>query len=133
MKIEKSEHQSPKNKFKADFKKRLYKFTLELVKSIDAMKKTTSSLEISKQIIRSGTSILANYVEARAASSDKDFVRFFTYSLKSANETIFWLELLRDLKNFDEKEAQLLIDECQEVANVLGASIITLKNRINSK
>ncbi|MDD3888139.1 MAG: four helix bundle protein, partial [Patescibacteria group bacterium] len=58
---------------------------------------------ISKQLLRSGTSILANYVEANSASSKKDFINFFTHSLKSANESKVWLTLLRDLNKGNKK------------------------------
>lgn len=68
-------------KFKNDFKKRLYIFVLRLVKFIDALPKSTTSEVMGKQLLRSGTSILANYVEAQSASSKKDFANFFNHAL----------------------------------------------------
>ena len=62
-----------------------------------------------KQLLRSGTSILANYVEANSASSRKDFINFFTYSLKSANESKVWLSLLKDLDKGDKDEVEWLL------------------------
>lgn len=82
-----------------------------------------------KQLLRSGTSILANYVEANSASSKKDFINFFTHSLKSANESKVWLTLLRDVPKGNPKEIEVLLKELIEVANVLASSILTMKGK----
>ena len=82
-----------------------------------------------KQFIRSGTSVLANYIEAQSASSKKDFINFFTHALKSANESKVWLALLRDFEGRDEGELKWLLDELHEIANVLASSILTLKGK----
>ena len=118
-----------KEKFKKEFKARIYYFILKLVKFIDKLPKDTSSQIFAKQLLRSGTSIGANYIEAQVSSSKKDFINFFHYSLKSANETKFWLALLRDLGKGDKKEAEDLIKELTEIANILGSSLLTLKGR----
>ena len=118
-----------KEKFKKEFKSRIYKFILRLVKFIDKLPKDTSSQIFARQILRSGTSIGANYIEAQAASSKKDFTNFFHYSLKSANESKFWLAILRDTGKGDSKEAEALLQELTEIANIIGASILTLKNK----
>jgi four helix bundle protein len=77
-------------KFKNEFKKRLYSFVLDLIKFIDDLSKDSVCKVISNQLLRSGTSILANFIEAQAASSKKDFINFLNYSLKSANESKVW-------------------------------------------
>src|SRR3989339_1696748 len=87
-----------KEKFKNDFKKRLYGFTLKLIEFIDRLPNDNVSKRISDQLLRSGTSIIANYIEGQAASSKKDFINFFHISLKSANESKLWVALLRDSK-----------------------------------
>lgn len=116
-------------KFKSEFKKRLYNWALRLIKFIDKLPKTSVCDIIGKQLIRSGTSILANYIEANSASSRKDFINFFTYSLKSSNESKMWLTLLRDLSKGDQKELFWLLDELIEISNILASSILTLKGR----
>jgi len=88
--------QNDKAKFKDDFKRRLYSFTLRPIEFIDKLPKDSVSVRLSDQLLRSGTSIIANYVEARAASSRKDFTNFLNTSLKSANESKLWFALLRD-------------------------------------
>ena len=82
-------------KFKSEFKKRLCGWALRLIKFIDKLPKDSVCNVIGKQLLRSGTSALANYIEAGSASSKKDFINFFTHSLKSANESKIWLTLLR--------------------------------------
>ena len=116
-------------KFKKDFKKRTYTFVLRLLKFIDNIPKSQTSNVLGKQLIRSGTSILANYIEAASASSKRDFINFLNYSLKSANESRVWLALLRDASRVDKKEVEILLKELGEIANILASSIITFKSK----
>lgn len=118
-----------KAKFKMEFKKRLYAWVLRLVRFIDNLDKSSVNEVMGKQLLRSGTSILANYIEANSASSKKDFINFFTHSLKSANESKVWLTLLRDTSKGDKTEMAWLIKELIEIANILAASILTLKGK----
>ena len=121
--------ENDKAKFKNEFKKRLYAFILRLVKFIDKLPRDSVCSIMGKQLLRSGTSILANYIEAGAASSKKDFINFFTHALKSANESKVWLALLRDTDKGDKQELSWLLKELTEVANVLAASILTMKGK----
>ncbi len=84
---------------------------------------------IGNQLLRSATSIGANVAEANGASSKKDYTNFFSYALKSANETKFWLELLRDSGKAKSGRTDRLIAEVTEIANILGASILTLRGK----
>lgn len=117
------------SKFKNEFKSRLYKWVLRLVKFIDSLSKGNVNEVMGKQLLRSGTSILANYVEANSASSRKDFINFFTHSLKSANESKVWLSLLKDLGKGDKAEIDWLLQELIEIAKIIASSIITLKGK----
>ena len=112
---------------KEEFKKRLYVWVLSLIKFIDSLGLDASSRAMGKQLIRSGTSVLANCIEAQSASSKRDFVNFFSHSLKSANESKVWLALLRDSGKGDKKKVEPLLKELSEIANILAASIITAK------
>ncbi len=78
-------------------------------------------------MIRSGTSIIANYVEAKAASSRRDFINYFTIALKSANESKLWISLLKDSGRLKGIESEWIAKELEEISNILAASIITLK------
>jgi len=121
--------QNDNSKFKNEFKRRLYKWTLRLIKFVDQLPKDYSGDVIGKQLLRSGTSILANYIEAASASSKRDFINFFTHALKSANESKVWLVLLRDANKGDLEEISWLLEELKEIANILASSILTMKGR----
>jgi four helix bundle protein len=116
-------------KFKMEFKKRMYSWVLRLIKFIDLLQRTSVNDIMGKQLLRSGTSILANYVEANSASSRKDFINFFTYSLKSANESKVWLSLFKDLNKGNKQEIEWLLKELIEIANIIASGILTLKNK----
>jgi four helix bundle protein len=122
--------QNDKVKFKKEFKERLYRFVLKLIKFIDKLNKRDPVCRIiGDQLLRSGTSILSNYIEAQASSSKREFINFFNHSLKSANESKVWLAILRDSGRADKKEANLFLKELDEVANIFGSSILTLKGK----
>jgi four helix bundle protein len=121
--------QNDSAKFKNEFKGRLYNWALRLIKFIDKLPKDSVGDIMGRQLLRSGTSILANYIEANSASSKKDFINFFTHSLKSANESKVWLTLLRDVSKGESGELKWLLDELIEISNVLASSILTLKGK----
>jgi four helix bundle protein len=122
--------QNDNEKFKNEFKRRLYEFVLKLIKFIDVLNRSDPTCRIiSDQLLRSTTSVLANYTEARSASYKKDFINFFTHSLKSANESKMWLTLLGDSKKCKAETADKLLKELIEIANILASSIITLKGK----
>ena len=116
-------------KFKNEFKKRLYNWVLRLIKFIDKLPKDSVCSIMGKQLLRSSTSILANYIEANSASSRKDFINFFTHALKSSNESKVWLCLLRDTDKGDQKELRWLLKELIEISNIIASSILTLKSK----
>lgn len=117
-------------KFKVELKERAYIFALDIIRFIESLDKTDYSVQvIVKQLLRSTTSIGANIIEAQAGRTRKDFANFFTHALKSANESKFWLGLLRDSGKADENMANKLLKETHEIANILGSSILTLKGR----
>lgn len=121
--------ENDKEKFKNEFKKRLYNWVLRLIKFIDRLPKDSVCSVMGKQLLRSGTSIIANYIEAYSASSKKDFINFFTHALKSGNESKVWLTLLRDTNKGDKKELAWLLAELVEISNILASSILTLKGK----
>lgn len=114
---------------KEAFKRRVYHWTLQLVTFIDTLPRKQSTDVITRQLLRSGTSIGANYVEAQAGSSKKDFANFLSHALKSANESKFWLSLLRDTGKANKKEVEILLAELTQLANILGASLVTLRKK----
>lgn len=118
-----------KNNRTGEFKKRLYDFVLKLIQFIDLLPKDRVSQRIGDQLIRSGTSILGNYIEGQSASSKKDYTNFFNHSLKSANESKIWIALLRDTERTKPETANYFLKELGEIAKIFAASILTLKGK----
>ncbi|OGE81447.1 MAG: hypothetical protein A3H72_01260 [Candidatus Doudnabacteria bacterium RIFCSPLOWO2_02_FULL_48_8] len=120
--------QNSEVKSKIDTKTRAYNFALEIIKLIKILDQRDLSCQVlSKQVLRSATSIGANIIEAQAGRTRKDFANFFTHALKSANETKFWLGLMRDANLADKNKLEVLLKEVTELSNILAASILTLK------
>lgn len=113
----------------SDVKVRTYKFSLEIIKFINTLPNKRSFWVIGDQLIRAATSIGANVIEAQAASSRRDFIKFYEIALKSANETKYWLSLLRDSSSEFEENCRELLNEASEIGNMLGSSILTLKGK----
>lgn len=118
-----------KNNKAQEFKKRLYSFVLKLIGFIDRLPGDRVSQRIADQLIRSGTSILGNYIEGQSASSKKDYTNFFNHSLKSANESKVWIALLRDTKRTNSAEANWFLKELDEISRIFAASVLTLKGK----
>jgi len=123
--------QNQNSKPKTDLKRRAYQYSIGMIEFSDTLPKDTSSQVIAKQLLRSATSIGANIVEAKGASSKRDFTNFFSHSLKSANESLYWLGLLRDAKKkkIESTRLEYLLNKTKELANMLGSSILTLKGK----
>lgn len=121
--------QNDKEKFKNEFKGRLYCFILRLLRFVAVVPKNEITKVIINQLIRSGISILANYIEARASSSRKEFTNYFQISLKSCNESKVWLALLKDTNNGDKKEITYLLQELDEISRIFASSILNLKGK----
>jgi len=118
-----------KNEQTVQFKKRLYKFVLRLVKFVENLKETSTSRIIGDQLLRSGTGILGTYIEGLSASSKREYTNYFNYSLKSANESKVWICVLRDTGNADREESEWLLKELNEISQIFASSILTLKGR----
>lgn len=121
-----------KNQQKQEFKIRIYKYILGLIKFLSGLPNISMVREIVSQLMRSGTSIGANYFEAQGASSKKDYQNFFNHSLKSTNETMFWLAILRDSQLIPKEKAEecnSLLKETKELANIFASSILTMKGK----
>ncbi len=112
-----------------DIKYRAYYFSVDVIKLLEQLPKTYTYQVIGKQLLRSATSIGANIVEAQAGSSKKDFKNFINHALKSANETKYWLCLLRDGLKARPEHIEELISEADEISRILGASMLKLKGR----
>ncbi len=109
-----------------DIKKRSFKFSIKLLEYCFKIYHLKKYEVIIKQVMRSGTIIGANIIEAYAASSKKDFRNYYRIALKSANETNYWLLLLKYfLKN---KDVETLLDEVGQISKIIAKSVINLND-----
>ncbi len=88
---------------------------------------------LSKQLLRSGTSIGANVREAQSAQSNKDFLNKLEIALKEERETEYWLEILIDSELVDKNQFEPLLKETKEIGKILVASTRKIKDKINCK
>jgi len=121
--------QNYNSKFKSDLKTRCYRFSLDLIAFLDGLPNQRSVWIIADQLLRSGMSVGANLVEASASSSRLEFKKFHEIALKSANETKYWLGLLRDSGKANKETTNKLLAEVTEIANMIAAGVMKLKNK----
>ena len=120
----------PARRFKADLKERCFTFSMHVIRLVDTFPNKKSAHIIADQLIRSATSVGANLTEARASSSRREFKKFNEISLKSANETRYWLDLARNTDLAEKERIDMLLQEAGELANMIAAGVIRLKNTI---
>jgi four helix bundle protein len=108
-------------------KEKSYLFALRIVKMCRFLTEEKREFILSKQVLRSGTSIGANIEEAGQGQSKSDFIHKLSISLKEAVETNYWLRLLRDSEYLSENQAESLLNDCRELEKLLTSSIKTAK------
>ena len=107
--------------------KRSYLFALRIVKAYKYLTKQKDEYVLSKQMLRSGTSIGAMMREAKFAQSRADFVNKASIALKEANETLYWIELLHDSEYIDDSSFNSLHQEADELTAILASIVKTTK------
>jgi four helix bundle protein len=100
-----------------------------VIRFLETLPEKRSYRILSDQLLRAATSIGANVVEARSASSKKDFMHYYEIALKSANETSYWLSLLQDGLDVRGPQIEAVIAETDELKRIIAASLLTMKNR----
>lgn len=110
-----------------------FEFAIRIVNLYKYLTSEKKEFILSKQLLRSGTSIGANIEESIGGQSDKDFLHKLSISYKEARESIYWLELLRETNYLNIEKAESLLADAEEICKILGKIQITLKNRIALK
>ena len=110
-----------------DLKKRTKAFALRILKLVDALPKTTAGRALASQIVRSGTSIAANYRAACRAKSTADFIAKMGIVEEEADETLFWLELLEESDLVLAAKLTAIKQEADELIAITVASIKTAR------
>ena len=114
-----------------DLKRRTKAFALRILKLVDALPKTTAGRALASQIVRSGTSVAANYRAACRARSTADFIAKMGIVEEEADETLFWLELLGESELVSATKLAAIKQEANELIAITIASIkTTRRNRV---
>ena len=110
----------------------LYQKSFEFSKNIVNFYQKYSNINkdntLSRQLLRSGTSIGANIAEAQCGTSKNDFIAKLYISLKEANESSYWIRLLKETNLIEENDAKVLLSQVVEIQRMLIASLKTVKN-----
>src|SRR5438067_12332837 len=120
---------------KHELQDRTKQFALRVLKLIDVLPRTAGGRAISSQLVRAATSVGANYRSACRARSRAEFAAKLGIALEEADESLYWLELVRDGKLVPEDKLSFLLKEADELTAILAsgrksaANTSTIKNR----
>jgi four helix bundle protein len=112
----------------AELKQRTKTFAIRIVKLYRSLPHSPDAQTLGKQVLRSGTSVAANYRAVCRARSKADFISKMGVVLEEADETVFWLELLIETGVLSEDRTRDLLKEANELLAVFGASLRTSKH-----
>ncbi len=107
-----------------------YQFALRIVKLSQYLTNEKKEFVLSRQVLKSGTSIGANIEEAMGGQSKKDFLSKISISYKEACETRYWLMLLRDSNIIDDNLVKSLLHDCQAVIKIIAKIQVTTKKNL---
>ena len=111
-------------------KEKSVRFAIRIVKLYKFLTDEKHELVMSKQILRSGTSIGANIAESNNAISKKDFLSKLYIALKECSETLYWLDLLYQTEYLDETQYRSLQADCEELYRLLQSITKTIKTNL---
>ena len=107
-----------------------YAFAVRIVKASRYLTEEKKAYVLSRQLLKSGTSIGANVEEAIGAQSKKDFFAKLSISYKEARESHYWLRLLRDTGFFEPKLAKSLLADADELLRIIGSILKTVRSEV---
>ncbi len=114
---------------KEDLQKRTKAFALNIIKLIDDLPKTTAGYTTGKQLVRSATSVAANYRSACRSRSNADFVSKITVVEEECDESLFWLEIISESGLLQSEIVSGLVKEANELTAIFTASGKTAKRK----
>ena len=106
-----------------------FAFAVRIVNLYKYLCDNKKEFNLSKQILKSGTSIGANIEEAIGGQSDRDFLAKVAIAYKEARETVFWLRLLFATDYINNEQAESLLNDANEICKILGKIQLSMKNR----
>ena len=110
-----------------------YQFALEIIEVYKYLQKEKKEFLLSKQLLRSGTSIGANIEEAIGGQSKKDFFSKLSIAYKETRETHYWIRLLRDSNYLVSQKAEKLLYDCDELLRILGSIQLSMQKKLKAE
>lgn len=120
--------------FNADIlKKRTFEFALTTFYTVDKLQKSTANEVMGRQLIRSCSSVGANYRAACKAKSSLDFINKLKIVEEESDESVYWLELIKAYNKIEDAEFEKVLIESRELEKIFAASAITARKNLNAK
>jgi four helix bundle protein len=116
-----------------DLRTRTTEFALRIIRLYTSLPKSTEAQVLGRQVLRSGTSVGANYREGHRAKSDPDIVNKFESVLQELDETDYWLDLLVRAGIVSDQKVGPLIKETNELIAIFTTIVTKIKKRMNKK
>ncbi len=119
---------------KEDLKIRTKKFAIETIQFVNALPKSRSNDVVSYQLLKSATSVAANYRSALRGRSSAEFVSKLNIVLEESDESMFWFEVIKETnEKLNESKLKELFNESNELTAIFTSSLKTARNNINLK
>jgi four helix bundle protein len=113
-------------------KKRTKVFSISILELVEKLPNTISGRAVANQIVRSGTSVGANYRAVCRARSDREFIAKMSIVIEESDETMFWLEIIIEKQWIDKSEVEVVWKEGNELTAIFVSSMKTIKDRMNN-
>jgi len=110
-----------------------FSFAIRIISLSNYLRCKKSEFVLSKQILKSGTSIGANVEEAQSGQSKPDFISQNQIALKEAKETRYWIKLLQESGYINKEMGSSLLNDCNEIILILNSILITAKKNLRLK
>lgn len=114
---------------KSILKDKSFAFAIEIVKTYKVLVEEKREYVMSKQLLRSGTSVGANIREAKNAESTNDFIHKLGIAQKECDETLYWLQLLKETGYFNQEVFDRLSDQANQILKMIRSTILTIKQK----
>jgi len=118
---------------KTDLKDRTFHFSLDVIDLVEQLPKTKATNVIAYQLIKSGTSVGANYRAAKRSRSDKEFISKINIVLEEVDETLFWMEIINHKNWVNSSMLNKMLKEADELTAIFISTLKTINNRMKGK
>jgi four helix bundle protein len=118
------------NEKKSILKERSFQFSIRVITIYKYLKESKKEFVLSKQLLRSGTAVGALIREAQNAESKNDFIHKLAIAQKECDETMYWLELLKETEYLEENEFMITHNEADAILKMIRSAILTTKQNL---